>query len=118
MKEKIHLTKPQRRALISDFMNGKNPVQLAKEYRVCYKTACDIVRPTRLAIKAGKLQATEVSQEVVKREVSKGYVSDEAHRFITGLSMVHNITCQQVVDALVARERKLISGNINAQTKN
>ena len=116
MKEKIHLTKPQRRSLISDFMNGKNPVQLAKEYKVCYKTACDIVRPTRLAIKAGKLQAKEVV-EVVKPSVSKGYVSDEAHRFITGLSMVHNITCQQVVDVLVARERKLINGNINAQSK-
>jgi len=116
MKEKIHLTKPQRRSLISDFMNGKNPVQLAKEYKVCYKTACDIVRPTRLAIKAGKLQAKEV-EEVVKPNVSKGYVSDEAHRFITGLSMVHNITCQQVVDVLVARERKLINGNINAQSK-
>ena len=113
MKDRTHLRKEQRRALISDFMNGMNPVQLAREYSVCYKTACDIVRPTRLAIKAGKLEG----KEAVKPSKSQGYVSDNAHRFITGLSMVHDITHEQVIDALVARERSLIGGDINAKSK-
>tara|TARA_B100000780_G_scaffold256050_1_gene204999 strand:- start:722 stop:1150 length:429 start_codon:yes stop_codon:yes gene_type:complete len=51
MKTKKFLKGDEKKELVAYFMDGYATVECAEKFDVCYKTALDIIRPTRIALR-------------------------------------------------------------------
>ena len=118
MKSYTRLNHDDKAKMISDFMDGYNAVQLAKDYDVSYGTACKIIAPTRQKIAAGKLpvitkakstKPTETKQRVMQ-------VSESADAFLTAMGMLMGQSPAAVLDGMIIQARTKM-GLVDAQTK-
>jgi hypothetical protein len=120
MKTRTYLKGHQKKEMIALFMDGYNCEQLAERFSVCYKTALETVRPTRVLMRT----ANNAAKQVAKIQKANGAIAPapvveaapvkkdrnipislEAEDFIVGLSLVYNISRMQVVDMLVSHAR-------------
>ena len=122
MKTRTYLKSHQKKEMIALFMDGYNCEQLADKFSVCYKTALETVRPTRVLMRT----ANNAAKQVAKIQKANGAIAPapapvveaapvkkdrnipislEAEDFIVGLSLIYNISRMQVVDMLVTHAR-------------
>ena len=129
MKTRVYLKSHQKKEMIALFMDGYNCEQLAEKFSVCYKTALETVRPTRVLMRTANNAAKQVAKiqkangaiaaapapapvveaapvEAAPKKKDRNIpISLEAEDFIVGLSLVYNISRMQVVDMLVSHAR-------------
>ena len=127
MKTRTYLKSHQKKEMIALFMDGYNCEQLAEKFSVCYKTALETVRPTRVLMRTANNAAKQVAKiqkangaiapapapvveaapvEAAPKKKDRNIpISLEAEDFIVGLSLVYNISRMQVVDMLVSHAR-------------